>query len=107
FHDGLVVDGLFERESIRIAVFPPVGQQPFEYVFGQEFHGSFLSLGLSKTRKGKAGRRSAGVTQDSVRFGRAPSWETRKRKNLWIDDGARRAILERRSFEKPARLGKA
>src|SRR5579863_9656483 len=52
-HDRLMVDGVLKRQSVGVAVRAPVGQQPLEYIFGQEFHGSFLSLGFVEDAKGK------------------------------------------------------
>src|SRR5689334_11341974 len=52
-HHRLVVDGVLKRQAVRVAISTSVGQQPLEDFFGQEFHGSFLSLGLVEDAKGK------------------------------------------------------
>jgi len=68
-----------------------VFEQPFADVCGQEFHVVFLSLGFLETRKEGAGRRSAVVIQDSLRFGRVTHGKPETKESLDIDDGARPA----------------
>ena len=82
FHDGQEV-GFGFLVHLELQSNAAISEQSFADICGQEFHGGLsFRLGFSQDAKEKAGRRSHGVTQDSVRFGRVTEGNPQTKESL-------------------------